>query len=124
MLRIYASKYIKEINQLLGVLPSDMLLLLKTNDCLRHLDAQLGTPINTTLVITETIADVILREDLYGWWKRRVEHDSEYVEDKAAVDGLWNRVNEVPAATGELYEIVTTYSGLLSRVIGMSVLAT
>ena len=30
-----------------GVLPSELLLLLKTNDCLRHIDKQLGTPVNS-----------------------------------------------------------------------------
>lgn len=30
-----------------GVLPSQLLLLLKTNDCLRHIDKQLGTPVNS-----------------------------------------------------------------------------
>ncbi len=48
MLKKYAEQYARQIVGLLGVLPSDMLLLLKTNDCLRHLDTQLGTPINST----------------------------------------------------------------------------
>lgn len=48
LLQSYAQKYFKEIVHLLGQVPSDMLLLLKTNDCLRHLDRSLGTPINTT----------------------------------------------------------------------------
>jgi aarF domain-containing kinase len=48
MLRVYAQQYFKEIIQLLGVVPSDLLLLFKTNDCLRHIDKALGTPINST----------------------------------------------------------------------------
>jgi hypothetical protein len=32
---------------MLGMLPSELLLLLKTNDCLRHIDKQLGTPVNS-----------------------------------------------------------------------------
>ena len=47
MLKAYAHKYFKDIVLLLGLLPSEMLLLMKTNDCLRHLDRKLGAPINT-----------------------------------------------------------------------------
>ena len=47
MMSIYAEKYFKQINLVLGKVPSDMLLLLKTNDCLRHLDRLLKNPINT-----------------------------------------------------------------------------
>jgi aarF domain-containing kinase len=47
MMSIYAEKYFKQINVVLGQVPSDMLLLLKTNDCLRHLDRLLKNPINT-----------------------------------------------------------------------------
>lgn len=47
MLKSYAHRYMKEIVLLLGIIPSEMLLLLKTNDCLRHLDRELGAPINT-----------------------------------------------------------------------------
>ncbi len=32
---------------LMGQVPSTLLLLFKTNDCLRHLDNKLGNPINT-----------------------------------------------------------------------------
>ena len=64
MLHSYAMKYFKDIVSMLGRLPSDLLLVLKTNDCLRHLDLQLGAPVNTTLVLAETIAQEILYEDL------------------------------------------------------------
>lgn len=49
MLHSYAKKYFQDIVHMLGQLPSDLLLLLKTNDCLRHLDLKLGAPINTTI---------------------------------------------------------------------------
>ncbi len=48
MLQAYADRYFKEIVILLGAIPSELLLLFKTGDCLRHLDKQLGTPINTS----------------------------------------------------------------------------
>jgi hypothetical protein len=75
----------------MALVPSDLLLLFKTNDCLRHLDNKLGNPVNTAIgevclfdfvsfvvelivsnswdyvfytVIAETVADIILTEDL------------------------------------------------------------
>ncbi len=64
MLRSYAKKYMKEVIGLLGAVPSEMLLLLKTNDCLRHLDRSLGVPINTAQIVAETTAKIIFEEDL------------------------------------------------------------
>lgn len=64
MLKAYARKYFKEVVGLLGIVPSDLLLLFKTNDCLRHLDRQLNAPVNSTVVIAETVADVIIREEM------------------------------------------------------------
>ena len=37
-----AAMFSKEINQMLGRMPQDLLLLLKTNDCLRSVDLALG----------------------------------------------------------------------------------
>lgn len=48
VLQQYALRYFDEIVALLDCVPSDVLLLLKTNDCLRHLDKQLRTPVNST----------------------------------------------------------------------------
>ncbi len=63
MLKAYAQKYFKEIVTLLGRVDSKMLLLLKTNDCLRHLDRRLGAPINTTKIAAGVIADVLHEEE-------------------------------------------------------------
>ncbi len=41
-----------------------MLLLLKTNDCLRHLDSALGVPVNTATIVAETTSGIILAEEL------------------------------------------------------------
>ena len=46
-MRTYAQKYIRQINKLMEDVPSSLLLLLKTNDCLRCLDAEIGAPVNT-----------------------------------------------------------------------------
>lgn len=48
LLQAYASQYFEEILLMLGHVPSDLLLLFKTNDCLRHLDAVLRTPVQST----------------------------------------------------------------------------
>ena len=49
---------------MLGRVDSELLLLLKTNDCLRHLDRKLGTPVNTTKIVASTTASVLLEEEL------------------------------------------------------------
>lgn len=54
VLRGYAHKYIGEIIKLLGEVPADLLLVLKTNDCLRHLDKALGAPVNSAIGIRVT----------------------------------------------------------------------
>lgn len=74
ILRSYVKQYFGEIVNLLGLVPSDLLLLFKTNDCLRHIDKALGTPVNTTAVVADIVSSVILEEDLsevrkgaFGW---------------------------------------------------------
>jgi hypothetical protein len=44
--------------------PRQLLLLLKTNDCLRHIDRELGSPVNSSLITAEECVKVLLREDL------------------------------------------------------------
>jgi aarF domain-containing kinase len=46
----YAQKYIKEIINMLDIVPRQMLLIFKMNDCLRHVDIALGSPINSLVV--------------------------------------------------------------------------
>jgi hypothetical protein len=41
-----------------------VLLLFKTNDCLRHLDRILGAPVNTAVIIAQVCAEVILQSEL------------------------------------------------------------
>ncbi|KAG7340058.1 ABC1 family-domain containing protein [Nitzschia inconspicua] len=50
VIRGYAKQFLSEIFALLGVLPRQMLLLLKMNDCLRHIDMTLDTPTNTLVI--------------------------------------------------------------------------
>eukprot|EP00892_Ulva_mutabilis_P001947 jgi/Ulvmu1/11753/UM008_0167.1 len=49
-LKGYARKYQREISELLRRVPRELLLLLKTNDCLRSIDADLGRPLNAVSI--------------------------------------------------------------------------
>lgn len=46
----YAQRYIKEIIAMLDLVPRQMLLIFKMNDCLRHVDMSLGSPVNNLVV--------------------------------------------------------------------------
>lgn len=50
VIRGYAQRYIKEIISMLDIVPRQMLLIFKMNDCLRHVDYALGSPANTLVV--------------------------------------------------------------------------
>lgn len=45
------NRYYFEITELLNTVPREMLLLLKMNDCLRHIDRELGAPVNSSCVV-------------------------------------------------------------------------
>jgi aarF domain-containing kinase len=59
MITGYAQHFFKDILAILGTLPRQMLLLLKMNDCLRHIDHVLGSPTNT-LIITGKYASRVV----------------------------------------------------------------
>mmetsp|Transcript_6892 Transcript_6892/g.14163 ORF Transcript_6892/g.14163 Transcript_6892/m.14163 type:complete len:703 (+) Transcript_6892:297-2405(+) len=50
VIRGYAQRYIKEIIAMLDIVPRQMLLIFKMNDCLRHVDYALGSPANTLVI--------------------------------------------------------------------------
>ena len=58
-LQAYAMEYFQGISTLLGRIPSEMLLLLKTNDCLRAVDASLGAPVNTFVITARQCSRVL-----------------------------------------------------------------
>jgi predicted unusual protein kinase regulating ubiquinone biosynthesis (AarF/ABC1/UbiB family) len=62
VIRGYAQQYMTDIFSLLDILPRQMLLLLKMNDCLRHIDYALGSPTNT-LVVAGKFASRAVYED-------------------------------------------------------------
>lgn len=65
-----ASLFAKQISDLLQRLPPPLLLLLKTNDCLRAVDMSLGQPVNTLVITarecTRALAD-LQRRERPGW---------------------------------------------------------
>ncbi|KAH8931541.1 hypothetical protein BDL97_19G027700 [Sphagnum fallax] len=69
----YASQYFGEVSTLLGRLPRVVLLLLKTNDCLRAVDNALGTPVNTYLIVarksSQAVSESVRRGPLSSFWK-------------------------------------------------------
>lgn len=104
LLRRYALKYYDAVSELLNSLPSDMLLVFKTNDCLRHIDRLLGVPVNTIsgkvcvwwhcycVVVAATTADVVLWEDL------------------SQSQSIW-----------DVYQAVSQWCAIMTRVVGLSV---
>jgi aarF domain-containing kinase len=65
MIRGYAQTYFRDIIAMLDVVPRQMLLLFKMNDCLRHLDYALGVPSFNSLIISGRLAALaILREEI------------------------------------------------------------
>ena len=58
----YVQQYAHHIADILNKVPPEMLLLFKTNDCLRHSDRMLGTPVNTFLITAQTCCTAIDRE--------------------------------------------------------------
>lgn len=63
VIRGYAKQFMKDIFVLLGTLPPQMLLLLKMNDCLRHIDFALGSPTNTLVISGRYAAKAVYEEE-------------------------------------------------------------
>ena len=63
VIRGYAKQFMKDVFILLGTLPPQMLLLLKMNDCLRHIDYALGSPTNTLVISGRYAAKAVYEEE-------------------------------------------------------------
>lgn len=64
VIRAYVQQYIHNIFDLLGTIPREMLMLLKMNDCLRHIDYSLGSPTNTIVVCGQYAARAVYQDNL------------------------------------------------------------
>ena len=60
----YAQQFLSDIIEILGTLPRQMLLLLKMNDCLRHIDYTLGSPTNTLVVAGKYASMAVLQDQM------------------------------------------------------------
>lgn len=72
-IQMYASQLVSEISSLLQRLPREILMLLKTNDCLRAVDYCLGSSVNTFVIIARESSRAVVelktsRER--GFWSR------------------------------------------------------
>lgn len=64
VIRGYAKQFMGEIFALLGVLPRQMLLLLKMNDCLRHIDMALSSPTNTLVIAGKYASEAVYKDQI------------------------------------------------------------
>lgn len=63
MLQANAAIYARQIGDLLLRMPRPLLLLLKTNDCLRSVDLSLGAPVNTFVITARTCSRALAELD-------------------------------------------------------------
>lgn len=63
VIRGYAQRYLSEIISMLDIVPRQMLLIFKMNDCLRHVDYALGSPANTLVVAGRYASRAVYESD-------------------------------------------------------------
>mmetsp|Transcript_18111 Transcript_18111/g.39132 ORF Transcript_18111/g.39132 Transcript_18111/m.39132 type:complete len:696 (+) Transcript_18111:159-2246(+) len=63
VIRGYAQRYLKDIIAMLDVVPRQMLLIFKMNDCLRHVDTALGSPVNNLVVAGKYASKRVFESD-------------------------------------------------------------
>lgn len=74
VIRGYAQRYFNLIIDLVVTLPRPMLLLLKMNDCLRHIDHALGSPSNTVVVCGSFAARAVYEAEIQQGMRKRDEN--------------------------------------------------
>ena len=74
VIRGYAQKFLVDILTMIDKLPRQMVLLLKMNDCLRHIDYSLGSPANNLVCAGRLAAEAVYEHQIQlkenGVWKR------------------------------------------------------
>ena len=109
LIKYYAAKYYKAVSELLNTVPSDMILLFKTNDCLRHIDKLLGVPVNTITGMCGDICCVVecpYRINI----SIRVVVASEVILEEAVDDS--SSASDVVAAYVEYSQVMLRVGGL------------
>jgi hypothetical protein len=66
-MQYYAQRYMTQINDLFATIPSSLLLLLKTNDCLRQLDKSVGRPVNTLTGLSVCLSVCLFSLESFGY---------------------------------------------------------
>ena len=64
VIKLYAQRYLKEIFDMLDIVPRQMLLIFKMNDCLRHVDYVLGSPNNNLSIAGKYASRRVLHSDI------------------------------------------------------------
>ncbi len=64
VIKLYAQRYLKEIIDMLDIVPRQMLLIFKMNDCLRHVDYALGSPSNNLVIAGKYASKRVLDSDI------------------------------------------------------------
>jgi aarF domain-containing kinase len=64
VIKLYAQRYLREIIDMLDIVPRQMLLIFKMNDCLRHVDCALGSPANNLVVAGKYASKRVFHSDI------------------------------------------------------------
>ena len=90
LIKGYAQQYLKEIIQMLDIVPRQMLLLFKMNDCLRHIHCTLECPPNNNLLVAGTHASkAIYQHEL----KQHQQQQNQLQKDTSMVQTLTHRLS-------------------------------
>lgn len=97
VIRGYAQRYLRDIIDMLDVVPRQMLLIFKMNDCLRHLDMALGCPGNPLVTAGRYASRRVLKgevEGAGGGWMRKLRSWLSYLNVVARIEAykLWTRL--------------------------------
>ena len=79
VIKLYAQRYLKEIFDMLDIVPRQMLLIFKMNDCLRHVDYALGSPNNNLSIAGKYASRRVLDSDtahtnMFGVFKSWIQY--------------------------------------------------
>lgn len=107
VIRGYAKQFMKDIFVLLGTLPPQMLLLLKMNDCLRHIDFALGSPANTLVIAGKFASKAVYEQQqtstsVKGRMSAWIQYMKVLVRIQIYDLGIWLRRTLVPPTTTSL----------------------
>ena len=97
VIRGYAQRYLRDIIDMLDVVPRQMLLIFKMNDCLRHLDMALGCPGNPLVTAGRYASRRVLEGEVggaRGGWLARLRSWLSYLNVVARIEAydLWTRI--------------------------------